>query len=180
MRRLPPKRPNARRNVERRRRDVAYDAGTSGRLGRNRPCTTFEKHRDFIGDEPGSRRIHVAVAVRGLLTHIESLRHRQMQLVLGSRHGDIEKPPLFLYSYALARLLPGIYYSHHGDLIAGSHGYATFFSFYFMMTGLHGIHILAGIGLLSWIAVRAGRGEFSNAYYTPVDLVGLFWHLVDP
>jgi len=27
--------------------------------------------------------------------------------------------------------------------------------------------------------VRAGRGEFSNAYYTPVDLVGLFWHLVD-
>ena len=35
-----------------------------------------------------------------------------------------------------------------------SHGYATFFSFYFMMTGLHGIHILVGIVLLSWIAVR--------------------------
>ncbi len=60
-----------------------------------------------------------------------------------------------------------------------SHGYATFFAFYFMMTGLHGIHILVGIVLLAWIAVRANRGEFTKAYYTPVDLVGLYWHLVD-
>src|ERR1035437_2609527 len=76
-------------------------------------------------------------------------------------------------------LLPGIYYSHHGDLIAGSHGYATFFSFYFMMTGLHGLHVLIRMLLLSWLAIRARRGEFSDKYYTPVDLVGLFWHLVD-
>jgi cytochrome c oxidase subunit III len=77
-------------------------------------------------------------------------------------------------------LLPGHWYSHQAeDLIKDSHGYATFFSFYFMMTGLHGIHILVGIFLLSWIAKRASRGEFSSSYYTPVDLVGLYWHLVD-
>jgi cytochrome c oxidase subunit 3 len=76
-------------------------------------------------------------------------------------------------------LYPGKYYSHHGDLIAGSHGYATFFSFYFMMTGLHGLHVLIGMGLMSWLAIRARRGEFSDKYYTPVDLVALFWHLVD-
>jgi cytochrome c oxidase subunit 3 len=76
-------------------------------------------------------------------------------------------------------LLPGIFYSHHGDQIVGSHGYATFFSFYFMMTGLHGLHVLIGMGLLSWLAIRAKRGDFSHAYYTPVDLIGLFWHLVD-
>ena len=35
------------------------------------------------------------------------------------------------------------------------------------------------IGLLAWIAVRANRGEFNSSYYTPVDLVGLYWHLVD-
>jgi cytochrome c oxidase subunit III len=65
--------------------------------------------------------------------------------------------------------------------IAGnvSHGYGTFFAFYFMMTGLHGIHILVGIILLAWIAVRANRGEFTKSYYTPVDLIGLYWHLVD-
>ena len=75
--------------------------------------------------------------------------------------------------------LPGYYYHAIGDETPGSHGYPTFFSFYFMMTGLHGIHILGGIGALSWILKRTRRGEFSSAYYTPVDLVGLYWHLVD-
>lgn len=86
----------------------------------------------------------------------------------------------FEYSHKFEEgLLPGHYYWHHGDKIPGSHGYATFFSFYFMMTGLHGIHIAVGIVLLAWIAVRGNRGEFSSSYYTPVDLVGLYWHLVD-
>ncbi len=54
-----------------------------------------------------------------------------------------------------------------------------FFGVYFLMTGLHGIHVLAGIVLLSWMLRRAWRGEFGPAYYTPVDLTGLYWHLVD-
>jgi len=74
---------------------------------------------------------------------------------------------------------PGKFYRGVGDSIPGSHGYATFFAFYFMMTGLHGIHIVVGIGLLTWILLRAKRGEFSSEYYTPVDLVGLYWHIVD-
>lgn len=89
----------------------------------------------------------------------------------------------FEYSHKFEEgLLPGHFYSHHGDRIPikdGANGYATFFAFYFMMTGLHGIHILVGIGLLAWLAVRANRGEFNSSYYTPVDLVGLYWHLVD-
>jgi cytochrome c oxidase subunit 3 len=48
-----------------------------------------------------------------------------------------------------------------------------------MMTGLHGIHVLVGIGLLSWLVMRARRGDFTSEYYTPVDLVGLYWHIVD-
>lgn len=55
----------------------------------------------------------------------------------------------------------------------------VFFSIYFAMTGLHGIHVVVGIGLLLWLLVRARRGEFGPGYYTPVDLVGLYWHLVD-
>ena len=54
-----------------------------------------------------------------------------------------------------------------------------FFSIYFLMTGLHGIHVLVGIGLISWILVRSLRGDFSPEYFTPVDFVGLYWHLVD-
>jgi cytochrome c oxidase subunit III len=85
------------------------------------------------------------------------------------------------YSHKFAdHLLPGMFYGHQAeDLIKGTHGYATFFAFYFMMTGLHGIHVLVGIGLLSWLAVRAKRGDFTSEYYTPVDLVGLYWHVVD-
>ena len=76
-------------------------------------------------------------------------------------------------------LFPAKWYNHYGDNIPGSRGYATFFSFYFMMTGLHGIHILVGIILLSWLYVKAGKDAYSSSYYTPVDMVGLYWHIVD-
>ena len=48
-----------------------------------------------------------------------------------------------------------------------------------MMTGLHGIHVFAGMALILWVLLRARKGEFSSTYYTPVEGVGLFWHLVD-
>jgi cytochrome c oxidase subunit 3 len=73
-------------------------------------------------------------------------------------------------------LLPGRFYHHAGDTVSGQF---MFFSFYFMMTGLHGLHILGGIGAIAWVLRRAIRGDFSRKYYTPVDLVGLYWHLVD-
>lgn len=141
--------------------------------------------------------------------------------------------------------------AHHGSHYPAFAELATidansthiFFQIYFMMTGLHGIHVLVGMGLISWICFRAGgattralllpawcvglglyggfvwwllgagghtwilvlggvfllagvawgalelvkinrrkraiAGEFGPAYYTPVDLVGLYWHLVD-
>ncbi len=55
----------------------------------------------------------------------------------------------------------------------------TFFQIYFCMTGLHGIHVLVGMGLIGWILLRAIRGDFGPGYFAPVDLVGLYWHLVD-
>jgi cytochrome c oxidase subunit 3 len=54
-----------------------------------------------------------------------------------------------------------------------------FFAIYFCMTGLHGVHVLVGIGVISWLRARAVRGDFSSEYYTPVDFVGLYWHVVD-
>ncbi len=54
-----------------------------------------------------------------------------------------------------------------------------FFGIYFVMTGLHGLHVIAGMGLIGWLLIRAGRGQFVDGYFTPVDLVGLYWHLVD-
>jgi cytochrome c oxidase subunit 3 len=54
-----------------------------------------------------------------------------------------------------------------------------FFSLYFAMTGLHALHMVVGAGLLSWLLYATYRGEFSAAYYTPIDMVGLYWHFVD-
>jgi cytochrome c oxidase subunit III len=54
-----------------------------------------------------------------------------------------------------------------------------FFSFYFAMTGLHAFHMIIGLGLLTWLLLRASRGQFGPAYFTPMELGGLYWHFVD-
>lgn len=54
-----------------------------------------------------------------------------------------------------------------------------FFSIYFAMTGLHGIHVLIGAGVFIWLFFRARRGDFEPGYYGPVDYAALYWHLVD-
>lgn len=54
-----------------------------------------------------------------------------------------------------------------------------FFSIYYVMTGLHAIHILAGMGTIAWLLWRSLRGDFGPDYFGPVDYVGLYWHLVD-
>lgn len=87
-------------------------------------------------------------------------------------------------------LLPGDHWDPHLDTLnpwiegatvvtalpAKTH---VFFGLYFVLTGLHGIHVAIGIGLLVWIWLRNQRGEFSPAFWTPVDIVVLYWHLVD-
>jgi len=55
----------------------------------------------------------------------------------------------------------------------------TFFSIYFLMTGLHGIHVLGGIGAFMWLYLSARRGYFSTGHFTRVDMVALYWHVVD-
>jgi cytochrome c oxidase subunit 3 len=54
-----------------------------------------------------------------------------------------------------------------------------FFSLYFAMTGLHALHMIIGIGLLSVLFVLARRSRFSPEYYSPVEISGLYWHFVD-
>ena len=54
-----------------------------------------------------------------------------------------------------------------------------FFSIYYCMTGLHAIHVIAGMIALSWLLWRAIHGHFRTDYFGPVDYVGLYWHLVD-
>jgi cytochrome c oxidase subunit 3 len=54
-----------------------------------------------------------------------------------------------------------------------------FFSLYFVMTGLHALHMVIGIGLMAVLFVMAWQGRFTRAYHTPVEVSGLYWHFVD-
>lgn len=91
----------------------------------------------------------------------------------------------FEYSHKFhAGLLPGrFFHPHAAHLVANSPplppNTGSFFSIYFMMTGVHGVHVLVGIGVLIWIFIRNARGDFSKEFFTPVDIAALYWHLVD-
>jgi cytochrome c oxidase subunit III len=73
-------------------------------------------------------------------------------------------------------LVPGSSFRFEASL---AHPAEIFFSFYFAMTGMHAVHMIIGIGLLTALAFRARRGRFSALYHTPVELTGLYWHFVD-
>jgi cytochrome c oxidase subunit 3 len=73
-------------------------------------------------------------------------------------------------------LFPGSDFAIDGPLGGGAR---LFFVFYFISTALHGLHMTGGLVLVGWIIVRAKRGDFSPAYYTPVTAVGLYWSFVD-
>ena len=65
-------------------------------------------------------------------------------------------------------------FSH--DIYPNTH---IFYGLYFTMTGVHGIHVLAGMGAIFWLRSLAAKEKFRVTYYTPVEVVGLYWHLVD-
>lgn len=69
----------------------------------------------------------------------------------------------------------GEHYGHLADMAAAP----QFFSLYFVMTGIHGLHVLIGMIVFAAVAFMAWRGKFSSEWYTPVELTGLYWHLVD-
>jgi cytochrome c oxidase subunit 3 len=54
-----------------------------------------------------------------------------------------------------------------------------FFGFYFVMTGLHALHMIVGMFILGTLVVMAWRGRFTVLYNAPVEITGLYWHFVD-
>jgi len=73
-------------------------------------------------------------------------------------------------------LVPGPYFEWPGKFPAAAE---QFYSLYFCMTGLHALHMIVGLGIMTVIAIMAWRRQFDGAYYTPVEVAGLYWHFVD-
>ncbi|NNE99155.1 MAG: hypothetical protein HKN25_09070 [Pyrinomonadaceae bacterium] len=54
-----------------------------------------------------------------------------------------------------------------------------FFWIYFVMTGLHALHMIIGLGIMLWLLYMAWKGTYSAEFYSPVEISGLYWHFVD-
>ncbi len=63
--------------------------------------------------------------------------------------------------------------------LRGVRGSELFFAMYYVMTGLHGLHVTIGVGVIIALAVMSAKSRFTPQYYTPLELGGLYWHLVD-
>jgi cytochrome c oxidase subunit 3 len=54
-----------------------------------------------------------------------------------------------------------------------------FFSLYFVMTGLHALHMVIGLGIMTWMFWWSWNGTITREYASPVEISGLYWHFVD-
>lgn len=141
----------------------------------------------------GSARLDITLG--GFNTIVLILSSLTMALAV---HAAQEGRQRGIVKYLLFTLLLGgtflgvkvVEYSHkfHDHLVPGAHfvwpdenngPVQLFYGFYFLMTGLHAIHMIIGAGLIVWLLVLTARKRFSAAYYTPVEMFGLYWHFVD-
>jgi len=75
-------------------------------------------------------------------------------------------------------LVPGPNFEWPG-FAANAKAAEQFYSLYFAMTGLHALHMVIGLGIMTVISIMAWRKTFDREYYTPVEVAGLYWHFVD-
>jgi cytochrome c oxidase subunit 3 len=73
-------------------------------------------------------------------------------------------------------LVPGAMFRYEGPY---PDQVQLFFVFYYVMTGLHAVHLTIGLGVTLTLAALAWLGRYSRAYHTPVEMGGLYWHLID-
>jgi len=118
---------------------------------------------------------------------------------LGDRQGIYQNLLLTFALGAAFLVIKGFEYAHdfHENILPGTSSFGgeikkgaeslgldtgkvrLFLCFYYTMTGIHGIHILVGLGCILWLVLENYRGKLPPANYSTVEVVSLYWHLVD-
>lgn len=80
------------------------------------------------------------------------------------------------YEHFQEHKAPGVWFDYNGSQPGNVQ---MFYVFYFIMTGLHAVHLSIGILILAVMLFRTWIGSFSARYYTPISFAGLYWHFVD-
>ena len=101
-----------------------------------------------------------------------SLHHYEE--VLG--HGKTALGGLLHYVDGYGGKRPGAWFSY---AYAESPYEHIWWSCYYVATGIHATHVAVGVILLAWLYLRSTQGRFGPNHYTPVEIVGLYWHIVD-
>jgi cytochrome c oxidase subunit 3 len=83
------------------------------------------------------------------------------------------------YHDYVEHLVPGINFVIRPEWGHSGSQVPMFFCFYFFMTGLHALHMVIGIAILTVLTIMTARGRFSSEYYAPLEISGLYWHFVD-
>jgi cytochrome c oxidase subunit 3 len=81
------------------------------------------------------------------------------------------------HSKWVEHLVPGFGFQYEPAQF--THNAQILFFLYFSMTGLHAVHMIVGLGLLTFLIVQAKRNVFNANYFAPVEMIGLYWHFVD-
>jgi cytochrome c oxidase subunit 3 len=119
-------------------------------------------------------------------------------MALAVRFAQLGKPnlviPLLFLTMVLGAAFLGIkFYEYHlkwvEHVVPGFNftGYTgpeaehvqLFICFYFLMTGLHALHMIIGIGIMTVMAILTWRGRITTENYFPIEISGLYWHFVD-
>jgi len=121
----------------------------------------------------------MALAVRA--AQLSNRKHLTLFLILTMIFGTV-----FLvikgfeyHSKWVEGLVPGIHWSGYLEHPEFAHHAQILFSLYFYMTGMHALHMVVGLGLLSYLLIQARRNIFKATYFAPVEMIGLYWHFVD-
>jgi cytochrome c oxidase subunit 3 len=138
----------------------------------------------------GSRALDLALGTTNTMVLIAS----SLTMALAVRGGEVgsrAQQVLFLAATLLlgcvflaVKAIEYLHKYHEGHLpgrafVAAVEGDQLFFLLYFIMTGVHALHLLAGLGLLLGLAVRAARRPMTRDDDGPLEYVGLYWHFVD-
>jgi cytochrome c oxidase subunit III len=138
---------------------------------------------------------HMALVIGAVNTAV--LIVSSLTMALAVQRAQLGRQRSLVLFLALTALLGAVflglkayeYWSHYQEGLvpgrlwhyAGPHPAAvqTFVFLYFAMTGLHAIHLTVGVTLVAILIVLAWRRTFSAVYHTPVEVIGLYWHLID-
>jgi cytochrome c oxidase subunit III len=84
------------------------------------------------------------------------------------------------YEKYVEHFIPGFGLEFRFD-VAPEHTNAAriFYSLYFVLTGLHAIHMIVGLGIMTWMFIWVKNGTITRDYFAPIEIAGLYWHFVD-